>query len=78
MTLNDVCDVVYALLIEKLERQVLAELQVVAVLMAAGQKGLSWPTIDERRAALDAALIAVPQSVDSEQQQLRRALGVSA
>jgi hypothetical protein len=67
-------------LLDYMERQVLADRHVAAVLMAAGAKGVTLPDFEERRALFDAALIEPPQAVsqvDGEQMQLRRALGVA-
>jgi len=64
-----------------LERQVLADRQIVAVLNASGHyEERPLPTIAEQRALLDAALVEEPRTltvVDSEQWELRRALGVA-
>lgn len=64
-----------------LERQVLADRQIVAVLNASGRyEERPLPTIVEQRALLDAALVEEPRAltvVDSEQWELRRALGVA-
>jgi hypothetical protein len=78
-----VCDLAYVLLLDQLERQVLADRHVAAVLMTAGAEGVELPTLYERRAAFDVALVADPvapavvSEVDSEQMELRRALGVA-
>ena len=69
----------YVLLLDSLERHVLAERQIAAVLMAAGAKDVTLPDPQEQRELFDAALSAEPQAaeVDTEQMQLRRALGVA-
>lgn len=62
------CDAVYAIIIERLERQVLA-------IMATGAK----LNLDAVVAHFDAALISEPEAdrLDPEQRALRRALGVA-
>jgi hypothetical protein len=68
------------LLLDELERQVLADRHVAAVLMAAGAKDVTLPSLQEQRQLFDAALSAEPTpltAVDSEQMELRRALGVA-
>lgn len=62
-----------------MERLLLADRHVAAVLMAAGAKDVTLPTYRERRDLFDAALVAEPKPVaglDTEQMELRRALGV--
>lgn len=76
MTLAEVCDVAYALLVERLERQVLADRQVIASFMAAGAKGLHMPDVNESLAELDAALAAEPDPVVSGREVLEEALGL--
>lgn len=53
-----------------------AERQVAAVFLAAGANGVEMPTYESARAHLDEALIAEPQVVDHERDELLRALGV--
>lgn len=68
------------LLLEQLERNVLADRQVAAVFMAAGSKDVQLPQLQEQRAVFDAALVEVPKpgkKIDAEQLELRRALGVA-
>lgn len=63
-----------------LERQTLADRQVAAVLLAAGAKDITLPSVHEQRRIFDEALAAEPKAVtvvDSEQMELRRALGVA-
>lgn len=75
------CDLAYVLLLDQLERLLLADRHVAAVLIAAGAEGVTLPTYQERRALFDAALVAEPtqqaNEVDDEQMELRRALGVA-
>lgn len=68
------------LLIEQLERNVLADRHVAAVFMAAGAKDVTLPVLQEKRQLFDAALVEEPKVlsvVDSERWELRRALGVA-
>lgn len=76
MSLLDLCDVTYVLLLERLERQVLSERQVAAVLAAAGAEDVEMPSMDEACAAFDAALIAEPVPESSRAAMLRE-LGVA-
>jgi hypothetical protein len=73
--------VVYVLLLDELERHVLAERQIVAAHNASGNfEAVPLPSFIEYREMFDAALVEVPRaddSVDAEQMQLRRALGVA-
>lgn len=79
MTVSEVCDLAYVLLLDNLERHVLADRHVAAVLMAAGAEGVTLPTMQEQRLVFDAALLAEHQGhdLDTEEMQLRRALGVA-
>jgi hypothetical protein len=52
LTLADACDLVYALIVERLERHVLNERQV-AVMKAGGAKRVDVPTFDAEKARLD-------------------------
>ena len=76
MSLLDLCDITYVLLVERLERQVLSERQVAAVLATAGAKDVEMPQMDEARAQFDVALIAAPVP-ESPNAVLLRELGVS-
>ncbi len=74
------CDLAYLLLLERLERQVLADRQIAALQLVMSGEGGDLPTLQETREAFDAALVAEPQQgtqVDAEQMELRRALGVA-
>ena len=73
---TDLCDVVYALLLEQIAQQVQAERQVAAVFLAAGAKNIEMPTYEAARVRFDEALRAEPQAVDRERDELLRALGV--
>lgn len=67
------------LLLDQLERQVLADRHVAAVLMAAGAKDVKLPVLHEQRELFDAALVEEPsptKQISTEQMELRRALGV--
>lgn len=64
---------------ERVERQALVERQIAAVFMAAGQKDVELPSLQEVRERFDAALVEEPRPlapVDVEQMELRKALGV--
>jgi hypothetical protein len=76
VTLRDLCDITYVLLIEQLERLVLSERQIVATLLAAGAPDIEMPLMDEVRAVFDAALIAEPVP-ESPRAALLRSLGIS-
>ncbi len=67
------------MLLEYLARQVLADRQVAAAFIVAGSKDTTLPTFPEQRALFEAALVEEPQAaeVDTEQMELRRALGVA-
>lgn len=70
------CDVAYVLLVEQVERRVLADR---SGLIARGAVE-DLPTLHEAQYRLDEVLAAEPvpvQRVDSEQFRLRRALGVA-
>jgi hypothetical protein len=70
------CDIVYVLQVEALERLVLAERQVAATLAAGGVPDVEMPTLDDARASFDAALVAAPVP-QSPRAQLLRELGVA-
>jgi len=74
VTLLDLCDTAYVLLIEQLERRTLTERQVTAVLRAANAD-VEEPDCDEARARFDAALVAAPVP-ESPNARLLRELGV--
>jgi hypothetical protein len=77
LTLADGCDLVYALILERLERHVLNERHVAAVHVAAGAKGITLPTFDSERARLDAMLDDAPRrQYPAEQAALIAALGL--
>ena len=80
MSVREVCDLAYVWLLEALERQTLADRHVAAVLMVAGAKDVTLPSLAEKRAQFDEALVAEPAVVtvlDREQLELRQALGVA-
>lgn len=64
------------LLRDQVERQVLAERQVAAVLIAAGAKKVNMPSLDEEWAKLDAALQGEPDD-DPERRDFLAAFGLS-
>jgi hypothetical protein len=64
------------LLLESLERQVLAERQVSAIRVLAGGEDVAVQSLEDARAAFDAALVAEPVP-ESPREQLLRELGVA-
>lgn len=77
--MRDVCDVAEVLLLDQLERQVLADRQIAALEIVMSGEGGDLPTLVEARERFYEALNADPQpvGVDDEQMRLRRALGVA-
>lgn len=69
---------VYALHVEQLERAVLAERQVAAVLLAAGAKEVTLPTLESARDEFEASLVAESKqrTLSPELAELREVLGV--
>jgi hypothetical protein len=69
---------VYALIVERLERHVLAERHVAAVMAAAGAKKVTVPTFETERGKLDRLLGEGPErrQRDPEQAALIAALGL--
>ena len=68
----------YVLLVERVERAALAERQMAASMKGPGRYRVEdIPTVEEFRDGFDEALVAEPKVVNSEQLQLRRALGVA-
>jgi hypothetical protein len=70
------------LLLDMLERQTLADRHVAAVLVAAGAKDVTLPSLHEKRQQFDEALAAEPvpvagSQISIEQQELRQVLGVA-
>jgi hypothetical protein len=77
LTLADFLDLVYALIVERLERHVLVERQVAIAAQAAGAKGVDVPTFDSERARLDGMLGEAPRRrYSDEQAALIAALGL--
>lgn len=72
---------VYALQVDRLERAVLAERQVVATLLATGATDQTLPSLTEAREQFDALLVersASRSALSVEQRELREALGVAS
>ena len=63
-------------MVEQIERQILSERQIAAVLKAAGAEDVEMPILDEVRAEFDAALVAAPVP-ESKSVRLLRELGVA-
>jgi len=74
VSLLDLCDTAYVLLVEQLERRTLVERQVAAVLRAA-DADVEEPDAATARERFDAALIAAPVP-ESPNARLLRELGV--
>lgn len=66
----------YALLVERITAQVLADRQAAAVLMAAGAKGVEMPEVEAALAAFDAMLAEEPRQASRDELVLREALGL--
>ena len=75
MSLLDLCDTAYVLLVEQLERRTIVERQVAAVLRAAGAD-VEEPDCADARVRFDAALVAAPVP-ESPNARLLRELGVA-
>lgn len=72
------CDVVYVLLIDRLERHVLVERQVAVAAASAGVASVTIPTLEEELERFEAWLTEPPKLIDPERLELMRALGVAA
>jgi len=77
LTLAELCDVVYVLLRDRIERHVLAERQTAAVLIAAGAKNITLPDLAEQWRVLDDELAADEPASNPDRDALRRAVGLS-
>ena len=78
MTLRDVCDVVYGLLLARVERQTLSLQVQHAVYKAAGAEMTDeWPSLDAAQTRLDELLNAEPTHVDSADRELLELMGVA-
>jgi hypothetical protein len=76
LTLRELLDAVYAILLERLERRVMADRQAALLVAALGGR-VSVPTFEQERQRFDEALCAQPQPVepmDREQWELRQVL----
>lgn len=71
------CDIVYVLHLDRIERHVLAERQVAIVALAGGAKDVEMPTLDGAIDLYEQALIEPPRLVDRDHAELLAALGVS-
>ena len=71
-----VCDTVHVLALERIERSVLADRQVVMTALAGGAKDLALPSVQDAWDEYEAALVADPVTVVSEQSELLQALGL--
>ena len=78
MTLRDVCDVVYGLLLARVERQTLSLQVQHAVYKAAGAEMTDeWPSLDAAQARLDELLNAEPTHVNLADRELLELMGVA-
>ena len=81
LTVRDVCDVVYGLLLARVERQCLALQGQHAAYEAAGSEmQQEWPSLGDAQANLDALLDAEPDvsaAVDSRDRELFELMGVA-
>lgn len=78
LTLRDVCDIVYGLLLARVERQTLSLQVQFAVHKAAGAEMTEdWPSLDAAQERLDAVLNAEPTHVDSADRELLELMGVA-
>lgn len=64
------------LLLEQLERQVLADRQVAAAFLAAGAQKVTLPTVEDARSEFYRRLVEVEKPLDPERRVLLEALGV--
>lgn len=71
----EACDVVHAVLVERVVNAVHADQQA-AMLARLSGSDIEWPTLDARLAELDADLVAEPISLDPQELELRDALGL--
>jgi hypothetical protein len=77
LTLADGCDLVYALIVERLERHVLNERQCALLAQLGGQKNVRTPRFDQELARVNALLADEPRrTYDDEQAALIAALGL--
>jgi hypothetical protein len=79
LALSDGCDLVYALVVERLERHVLAERQVAMIAKLGGAKSVEVPTFAAELGKLDRLLgeDETRKRRDPEQQALIEALGLT-
>lgn len=76
MNAQQLCDIAYVILLDRLERSVLVERQNAASLIAGGVEDIEVPTLADAFAEFDAALIAEPEP-ESASARLMRELGIS-
>ena len=78
LTLRDVCDVVYGLLLARVERQTLSLQVQHAVYKAAGAEMTDeWPSLDAAQTRLDELLNAEPTHVNLADRELLELMGVA-
>lgn len=69
------CDLVHALWVCRIEEDVRSNQQTALMLAAWGGKP-EWPSLDERLDEFEAMLVSPPKPVDTEDLELRDALGL--
>jgi hypothetical protein len=75
LSLKQLCDVAYVLLVDRVDRSAQSQMVASAVLLAAGAK-VEIPDPEDLRVKFDKALNAEPKWIDSDQRVLMEALGV--
>ena len=76
--MRDVCDVVYGLLLARVERQALSMQVQYAVYKAAGAEMTDeWPSLDAAQERLDEVLNAEPTHVNLADRELLELMGVA-
>ena len=75
MTVAECCDVVHAIWAERIEADVRAAQQASLIASMFGAQP-DWPSLDDRLAEFEQALAAEPVRVNSEDMELREALGL--
>lgn len=73
----EVCDTVHVLNLERIERQTLADRQVVMAAIAAGAKDMTLPSVQEAWDCYEEALVSMPAAVDQERLILLQSLGLA-
>lgn len=69
------CDLAYAVWVERIEADVRSDQQACLIAAAFGAKP-EWPSLEDRIAEFDAFLVSEPTKVDTEELELREAFGL--